>query len=154
MSALTARVLLGTWELVSFVVKADDGRPERHPFGRGARGRIVYTADGHMMAVLSAAPGGRSGSSTLETSHHASDAEKAAAYDRYLSYSGRWRIEGERIHHDVDLALVPGLVGQTWTRWAVYAPEPQPQLTLSYERRSRRGTVHRFVLTWRRPTPE
>ena len=154
MSALTERVLLGTWELESFVVKADDGRPDRHPFGVRARGRIIYTDDGHMMAVLSADPAGANGGQTLETSHHASEAEKAAAYDRYLSYSGRWRLEGDQIHHDVDLALVPGLVGQTWTRSAVYRSEPQPRLTLSYVRRSRRGTVHRFVLTWRRPTPE
>ena len=154
MSALTARVLLGTWELESFVVTADDGRPDRHPFGVRAQGRIIYTADGHMMAVLSAAPDAESGARTLETSHHASDAEKAAAYDRYLSYSGRWRIEGDRIHHDVDLALVPGLAGQTWTRWAVYASEPQPRLTLSYVRRSSRGTAHRFELTWCRPISE
>ncbi len=154
MSGLTARELLGTWELVSFVVKADDGRPDRHPFGVRARGRIVYTADGHMMAVLSAEPDEPTVAHTLETSHHASNAEKAAAYDRYLSYSGRWRLDGDEVHHDVDIALVPGLVGQTWTRGAVYNPGPQPRLTLSYVRCSRRGIAHRFELTWRRPSPE
>lgn len=154
MSTLSAATLVGTWELDGFEVLADDGRPPRHPFGVDARGRIVYAADGHMMAVLSAIDEVPKSGGTLETSHRASDADKAAAFDRYLSYSGRWRLEGDVVHHDVDLALTPGVAGQTQTRRVTYTAEPAPRLTLSYVRRSRRGTAHRFVLSWRRPDSE
>ncbi len=154
MSALSKADLLGTWELESFEVRAGDGRPPRHPFGLQARGRIVYAEDGHMMAVLSGPLDAVPQAATLETSHRASDAEKAAAFDRYLSYSGRWRLDGDQIHHDVDLALVPGLAGQTQTRTVAFLAGPPHRLTLSYVHHSRRGTAHRFVLSWRRPFPE
>ena len=147
MTALGSAVLVGTWELVSFHVEASDGRPDRYPYGPDARGRIVYAADGHMMAVLSSASTGAGGS--LETAHRATEGEKARAFDRYLSYSGRWRLDGQQVHHMVDLALAPGVAGTTQTRRAVLDGE---RLTLSYERTSQRGIVHRFVLIWTRPT--
>jgi len=142
--------LVGSWELTSFHVEADDGRPRRFPFGVDAVGRVVYAADGHMMAVLSAAQPTQGDRAALETAHHASESEKARAFDRYLSYSGRWRVDGDRVHHDVDLALVPGLTGQTLTRRFQLAAGPPVGLTLSYSRTSRRGTTHRFVLVWHR----
>jgi len=103
-----------------------------------------------MMAVLSRGSDERSSGSlgSLETSHTACEGDKAAAFDSYLSYSGRWRLDGECIHHDVDLALVPGVVGHTQTRVATLA---DGVLTLQYERQSRRGTVHTFILRWKRP---
>lgn len=148
MSTLEPHQLVGTWELVSFQVCPADGRPPRHPFGVSALGRIVYAADGHMMAVLSAPPQPSDSAGSLETSHQASEADKAAAFDRYLSYSGRWELEDDRVHHHVDLALAPGVVGQTLTRRVSMSGA---LLTLSYTRESSRGTAHRFELVWRRP---
>ena len=39
--------LIGTWRLVSFEVRDEEGRIT-YPFGRDAVGFITYTADGHM----------------------------------------------------------------------------------------------------------
>lgn len=142
--------LHGTWELVSFVVTSSDGRAPRHPFGRNGRGRIVYAPDGHMSAMLVAEPPGCAQSSTLETAHHLAAAEKADAYDRTLAYSGRWRLDGEHIHHHVDLALVAGVMGKVQTRKARL---DGAILELSYTRTSQRGVDHTFTLRWCRPEP-
>lgn len=150
MSGLSRESLLGTWELVEFHVESSDGRPVRYPFGEQATGRILYAADGHMMAVLSSASTEREAGrlSSLETSHRADVHDKAAAFDSYLSYSGRWRLSDGQVHHDVDLALVPGVVGQTQSRMVMLE---DGRLTLTYTRESRRGTVHTFTLRWARP---
>lgn len=150
MSELTADQLLGTWELIDFTVEASDGRPTRYPFGTNARGRIVYAADGHMAAALSRDPmERRSGAlASLETSHRAAADDKSAAFDSYLSYSGRWRLDAGHVHHDVDLALVPGVVGHTQTRDATLH---DGVLWLKYSKYSRRGVLHTFHLRWMRP---
>ena len=150
MSELTADQLLGTWELVDFRVEASDGRPARYPFGPNARGRILYAPDGHMTAVLSRDPTNRrSGAlASLETSHRSAPEDKSAAFDSYLSYSGRWRLDGEQVHHDIDLALVPGVVGHTQIGDASLE---DGVLRRQYSRCSRSGTIHTFVLRWMRP---
>jgi hypothetical protein len=151
----TPSELWGTWDLVSFRVVADDGRPDRFPFGPDAKGRIVYAPDGYMMAVLSRTPEGAPPAlQRLESAHHASDADKAAAFDRYLSYSGRWVLVDGEVHHHVDLALVPGVPGRVQVRAVSLVREPNPTLTLSYEQSSTRGTRYRFVLVWHRPPTE
>lgn len=141
---MTAQELVGAWTLVSFVVRRD-GRPDRFPFGPDARGLIVYEPSGWMSAVLSAADRS-SGATRLEDAHRVGEAEKAHAYDSYLSYAGRWRLEGGEVVHDVELALVPEVVGQSQRRRAAWDGE---ELVLAYEVAGRRGPA-RFELRWRR----
>lgn len=71
---------------------------------------------------------------------------KAAAYDSYLSYAGRWRVDGDEVVHDVELALVPEVVGQEQRRRARMEGE---ELVLTYGVPARHG-VARFELRWRR----
>lgn len=142
--------LVGTWDLVRFTVRSE-GRPDRHPFGVQARGRIVYAADGHMMAVLAASGADAATPGALETSHRLAEADKAAAFDAYLSYSGRWRLDGDEVYHDVDLALAPGVAGQTQTRRVALTGQAEPRLTLTYTRVGQSGRAHRFELEWVRP---
>lgn len=151
MSGGRAQALVGTWELETFVVTADDGRPPRHPFGPDARGRVIYAADGHMSAVLSRAARPPTGPGGLETAHRATEADRCRAYDTYLSYSGRWELDGETILHHADLALVPDVVGQTLARQAEL--DDSGGLHLHYTVTDRRGTTHHFSLRWRRADP-
>jgi hypothetical protein len=137
--------LVGAWSLVSFVVHRE-GRPDRHPFGPDARGLIVYEPSGWMSAVLSAADRS-SGATRLEDAHRSGADAKAQAYDSYLSYAGRWRMEGEVVVHEVQLALVPEVVGQAQRRRVALEGD---ELVLSYELEGHRGTA-RFLLRWRRP---
>jgi hypothetical protein len=76
----------------------------------------------------------------------ASVRERAAAFDGYFSYAGRWRLTGGIIVHEVTVALNPGLVGsEQWRkpllrgrRLILAADEPTPK------------GVRRHELEWRR----
>lgn len=139
---LEADRLEGAWQLQHWQVVYEDGTTTE-PFGPGAEGLLLYTADGWMSACIMA--GGRARLSSGNP-REAPEFERAAAFDGYFSYAGRWRILGRRVQHEVTLALNPGLVGTLQLRDAQWA---ERELTLSAEEFVRGGTrLHR--LTWRR----
>lgn len=148
--------LIGAWRLERFVITFADGRPPRFPFGEDARGQLIYAADGRMSAVLSRAERPLLGAHRLETATQVGPAAKAQAFDSYLSYAGRWRLEGDRVIHAVELALVPEIVGIEQVRTVrLDRDERGPRLRLSYALTARSGVERRYVLTWRRAdTPD
>jgi hypothetical protein len=91
--------ILGAWELVSFVSVGADGT-ETHPQGEGARGLIVYTADGYMSAQIMN-PAGR-------------------GITAYLTYAGPYRLDEETatLHHEAEIALWNSWRGTTQVRLA------------------------------------
>jgi len=145
MAALEADRLVGTWQLRHWQTVYEDGITTE-PFGPGAEGLLLYSADGWMSACIMAA--GRARLSRANP-REAPELERAAAFDGYFSYAGRWRILDRRVQHEVTLALNPGMVGTLQLRDARLADQ---ELTLSAEESVRGGTrLHRLV--WRRPTP-
>lgn len=77
--SLSADDLVGVWTLEATYAEDDDGN--RTPaLGENPQGRIMYTADGYMVAMTG--QGARQLPST-----GASDADKAAAFDNYMTYS-------------------------------------------------------------------
>ena len=86
--------LLGAWHLVSWTYVYDDGRPPEHPLGPDARGLILYTADGHVSATLMRTSGG-TGS---------------------FAYAGRYAVRDGAVHHSIEVATNPALVGLTSKR--------------------------------------
>lgn len=142
---MTPSELVGVWNLRSFTVQFSDGRPAVHPYGEAATGRIVYTVDGFVSAVLSGrrtAVGG-----DLETARRASVSDKAAWFDSYLSYSGRWHLEDNEVVHAIDTALVPAVVGTEVRRRVT---QTEDGVTLSYTRTPASGVVRTFILSWER----
>lgn len=143
MTALTADRLVGTWRLQQWQCIYEDGTTTE-PFGAGAEGLLLYSADGWMSACIMAP-----GRARLPTTNprDASEAERAAAFDGYFSYAGRWRILDRRVQHEVTLALNPGMVGTLQLRDAELSDHG---LTLSATEPVRGGTrQHRLV--WQRP---
>ena len=138
--------LIGTWSLTAFEITFEDDRPSIHAMGEGARGRLVYAADGHVLAVLGKADRANLGVGGLETAHRATDAAKARAFDSYMSYAGRYRIEGTEIIHTVEMALTPDVVGLEQRREIQLDGDT---LTLTYTIEGARGP-HRRILTWTR----
>ncbi|EIF32016.1 hypothetical protein BCh11DRAFT_07586 [Burkholderia sp. Ch1-1] len=94
--------LLGRWQIISWVQLYDDGR-RTYPFGEQLRGFIQY--DERRMFCLIA--------KTERTSFvsggqwDASIAEKAAAYDTLMCYAGGYRLERDKIIHEVEISLCP-----------------------------------------------
>lgn len=148
---ITAAQLVGAWRLVSARVSFSDGRPAVQPYGPDGSGSIVYSAEGWMSAVLTEGSRAPLGSTSLETSNRASDADKLAAFESYLSYAGRWRLDGDEVVHSVEMALNPNAVGQEQRRRVRWEGG---DLVLSYQRTPPSGTVRTFELTWRRVTEE
>lgn len=106
-----AERLVGTWRLVDWArIDADGTRTPPLP---GAKGLICYTADGFMFATLMGADrkafaGFDPMGGTAEETHH--------AMSTALSYCGRWRMEGDRLFHNVELSMFPNWVGTEMTR--------------------------------------
>lgn len=104
--------IIGAWSLREWMIEREDGR-RSHPFGEDARGRLLYSAEGQMLAAISRA--GRAALSGPAPRRAGAD-EKSAAFDGYFSYGGRFEIEGDYVLHHVEIALNPALVGATQKR--------------------------------------
>jgi hypothetical protein len=103
---------VGTWRLVSAEITS--GGEVRYPFGEDAAGYIVYNGDGHMSVTIARA--GRENFAS-EDLRGGSAAEKAAAFDSYLTYCGRYEIHGDRVVHYVEACLFPNWVGSEQERF-------------------------------------
>jgi hypothetical protein len=138
-----ATTLLGSWQLQAWTITDDAGI--RHPFGESATGSIMYTADGRMAAVVSAAdrprlPGNKP--------RDASDGELAAAFVSFFCYAGTWHLDGDSVVHSVDLAVNPNLLGTEQRRRMTFT-DGGTRLELSAAEESTRGPrTHR--LQWNR----
>ena len=100
--------LLGAWRLEGWSLVYDDGRPPEYPLGSDAKGLIMYTADGHVAATLMKA---ERSAAMPET-----DAERATAYTESFAYAGRYEVRDGTVHHSIEIATNPALVGIKSTR--------------------------------------
>lgn len=146
--------LLGTWHLVCWDIRYGDGRAPSLPFGEGASGMILYTADGHMSACIA-----RSGRSPLssESVRSAPAPERLAAFESYFQYAGPYRMRTEagrqQVVHTVTHALNPNFVGTEQVRNMDFSDDRQ-QLTLSASDRVPGTDVARHHrLVWSRRAP-
>ncbi len=145
---LNPDAFVGAWVLDDFRITFSDDRSPVFPFGKNAVGQILYAASGHMSAVLSRADRPALTATRLETTGSAPAAEKAAAFDSYLSYGGTWTLDGDDIVHTVTHALSPNLVGQDNRRHVTLGPD---SVTLSYSLVARSGVTRTYSLRWVRP---
>ena len=142
--------LVGTWRLVDWTVKLGDRIVK--PFSGKSTGLLTYTADGRMTASLM-----KMGRSSIGTTSfaEATSRQRAAASTGYISYAGSYQIDGDLVHHQVELSLFPDWEGDIQTRriaW-VDADDGSEQLELSYVQNgaSREATN---TLIWSRVTPD
>lgn len=103
----------GRWSILAWEQLYDDGRVVL-PMGTELEGFIEYSAFGMFCVV--ARKGRKAFSSGGQWS--AADAEKAAAYNGYLTYAGDYEVEGNIITHKVHHSLFPNWVGGSQHRRA------------------------------------
>jgi hypothetical protein len=95
--------LIGAWTLEQ--TYAEDEAGNRTPtLGDNPKGLIMYTADGYMTAIT-----GRADRQLPVPD--ASDADKAAAFDGYTNYGGRWSLNGNVVTHHIEHAINPNWIG-------------------------------------------
>lgn len=108
-----ANPLVGAWSLVSFEVRAADGRVS-YPYGSDALGHIIYSPDGYMSVTIMSA-----NRPDFETSDllGGSLEERAEAARTYVSYSGPYEVLAGRLVHHVEVSLFPNWVGGSQERF-------------------------------------
>ena len=144
MNTLNERDLHGSWLLQEWRVEYPDSRPATQPFGADPVGVLIYAPDGWMSATMSRrARTPLSAVSALK----ADDRSKALAFQEYLAYSGRWRLEGTRIAHDVQMSMNPSLVGTCQYREASLRAGV---LTLGAAEAIGAGRERQHSIVWRR----
>ena len=94
---------IGVWELVDYRIEMADGACIQ-PLGSAPKGQLIYTAEGRMGAHLM----------------HGGEPDPAAPpFPNPLTgggYCGRWRLDGNKVYHDAEIATVAGRPGTTQVR--------------------------------------
>lgn len=133
---------IGAWQLVDWRIEYADGAVTK-PFGEGAHGYILYSADGTMTASIAKANRPRFG---IANARNASADRKAAAFDSYFHYAGRWQIDGDDVVHAVTQSLNPDMTGTDQRRLAVF--DGKGGLVLSAVEGIANGGQRHHILQW------
>lgn len=99
--------LIGTWELVSYVVEEKETRTQIPAMGQSPRGRVIFTADDWVAFNLEGE--GRAPAQTKQ--------EKAELLQTLVSYIGRFRIEEDAWITRIETAWIPEWVGSEQKRF-------------------------------------
>jgi hypothetical protein len=111
-SAAPREGVVGAWSLVRF--DTDEGRGASKPrFGQDPVGYLLYTADGHMAAVLAGThrPELKSPSGSSST-----EEQRTQSLANFLAYAGRYDVRGDRVFHHVEVSVFTNLMGTTLER--------------------------------------
>ena len=110
----SASALVGGWRLLAWETRDSAGNVGR-PLGDHPEGRLLYSADG-LMSVHMARASREAFREVSGNPFGGGPEQAAAAYRSYLAYSGRYRLDGDTVVHEVDLSLFPDWVGHSQAR--------------------------------------
>lgn len=126
--------VLGAWSLAS-LQRFRDGKFYRYPMGEGATGRLVYDSSGVMCAFLMS-PEWVAGTAPQE-------------WSTFLSYSGKWDVDGMTVAHYLDACSISELIGRRLERYIRFTPEGDLMLTTE-PRMTADGFRSHDELIWKR----
>jgi hypothetical protein len=141
--ALPARAedsVVGVWKLVSVMYQDQETKQMSPVLGDAPRGYQIATADGRWLALVTA-----NGRPVPKT-----DEERLAAFRSMISYSGRYRVEGNKVTTKVEVAWNEAWVGGEQVRFLRFEgdklhiespPMPHPNVN---------NRVVRVIVTWQR----
>jgi hypothetical protein len=132
----------GRWTILSWEQVYDDGRIVR-PMGTELEGFIEYSDYG-MFCVVAKKDRAKF---TTGGQWNASDAEKAEAYNSYLTYAGDYEVNGDTITHKVRYSIFPNWVGGSQLRNAEFDGEV---LTLTARLEEGTSEARTARLSWKR----
>lgn len=134
--------VLGRWDILRWEQVYDDGRVV-HPMGTDLEGFIEYGPYGMFCAL------GKKNRPHFQTGGQwsANDAEKAAAYNSYLTYAGDYEVNGNTITHKVRYSLFPNWIGGVQRRVAELQGE---MLTLTARLEEGTSEARTARLVWQR----
>lgn len=96
--------IIGTWKLLSFEVINKTSDKHFYPYGKNPIGTLIFSADNFMSVAIMA---DNRENLSVESIQMATDQEKIRTIESYLSYSGAWKIENDKIFVTVLVSLLP-----------------------------------------------
>ena len=132
--------IIGTWKLVSVNYEDQETKALAPVLGANPRGRQIATADGRWLALVTAE----------NRPVPKTDEERAQALRTMISYSGRYRVEGNKVTTKVEIAWNEAWVGGEQVRFVRFEgdklfiespPMPHPNVG---------GKVVRVIVVWQR----
>jgi len=105
-----AENIIETWALVARGASESQRAQLEERYGTQSEGVVILSPDGWMCAALGHGDRARLPGDP-EWHADAPDADRLAAFDSYVSYAGRWRIEDGQLITKVEFALNPSWVG-------------------------------------------
>ena len=125
--------LVGSWRLEAYLSVGENGGVSEGPLGPHPEGLLIYSPDGHMSVSM------------MRADHEPS--RGGSPVTRFMGYAGTWRLDGQRVVHEVTVSSHSYMVG---TRQVRDLSLDDGLLTLSGSARAAGGPPERRVLTWRR----
>jgi hypothetical protein len=135
--------LVGSWRLISFELRDDDGTVSR-PWGDDVTGMNTYTADGYLSEQFSSA---HRPALTHDDWVSAPPGEIDLAARHYFAYAGTYELDGRTVTYHLDESLMPNWIGKTEQRfWSVTGD----MLTITTPPLLVGGKMQVSTLVWRR----
>lgn len=127
--------LIGAWKLISSRTHRDD--ESWAVFGEPPAGQLQYTEDHRMSGFL------------MDPDWASRGVQQADGLTEFFSYAGTWSVDGDLVHHHVEMASHPGRISTEFYRKARFITADDLELTTIPET-SRSGKTYQTVLLWRR----
>ncbi len=137
------RTLVGVWRLVRYYSQYE-GEAPLYPLGEDAVGYIQYTPDGYLFGAMQRA---RPKPFALADRMRATPEEKVRAFDDYVTYCGRYRVEGNKAFHRIELSLLPNWIGEEQVREIRWESDDRVALTAEWTVVGRKRVA---VVLWER----
>ncbi len=133
---------MGTWRLLSFHIKTLDGKAT-YPYGRDAVGYYIFSESGYMSVAIM--PANRRG--FADGDFMGGSTEEKAAAATYISYSGKYEIQGDKVIVHPEVSFFPNWIAVDQVRfWELEGD----RLTLSTAPILMRGAQQTAHLVWER----
>ncbi len=139
--------ITGTWRMVARHVDPEDRAEMVARYSDSSDGLAVFAPDGWMSAIVCHAKRSKLPGEPAWQSDAPDDA-RLAAFDSYVSYAGRWRIEDGQLKTRVQYALNPNWIGGDQVRDVELLDDGI--LRLSVTRTWPNGKAVRVWIDWRR----
>ncbi len=140
---MNAKDIIGTWRLVRYESIDSESGAATKIMGERPEGRLVYTGDGYMNALMM--PAGRAPFPSGDV--FGTDDELQGASQHFVAYCGPFEVKGDTVYHHPDLSFFPNWVG---TRMARKAKLDGNRLTLTSENQVRGGRKSTAIIVWER----
>lgn len=136
---------IGYWQLVEWYAELD-GNFHSHPFGKDAKGELCYTENRRMYASLLFNKRSNFAKSSLLKG---TMQEQKAAIESYLSYSGTFDVQEDKVIHHVEYSLLPNWQGTDLIRLFQFSNDKQTLILKTLPQQTSKGQEIQNFLIWK-----